>query len=125
MNLLSNYELFRLLVSSYSVELDHLTVMSSGNMRVSMKIKNLSSYKKKKLTGIIVNVAIATISYLFVKLDWLSIIPVFTLAGGFLMAVAHSINFLFNYDEEESVEAFLQNDVYITSNRKRFPDSKK
>lgn len=88
-----------------------------------MKYEKLSPYKRKKLQGITINVAVVIVSYLLLELEWLSILPVFSLVAGTLMAGAHAMYFFFNYDEEqESAENIIQNSIYITSNRKRPKD---
>jgi len=90
-----------------------------------MKHEKLSPYKRKKLKGIIVNVAVVIVSYVLIELEWLSILPVFSLAGGTLMAGVYALYFFFNYDDEEdSLESFFQNSMYITSNRKRPEDER-
>ncbi len=88
--------------------------------------KQLTPYKRKKRQGIIFNLVVCAVSYGFIKLGWLSLIPVFTCAISFIMALFHSMYYFFNYDdEEESIETFLQNEVYITSNRNQMPGENK
>ncbi len=90
-----------------------------------MKHEKLSPYKRKKLKGIKVNVAVVIVIYVLIELEWLSILPVFSLAGGTLMACVHAMYFFFNYDdEEESAENIFQNSMYITSNRKQPEDGR-
>ncbi|SDG96262.1 hypothetical protein SAMN04488136_105151 [Vibrio xiamenensis] len=85
--------------------------------------KTLSPYKKKKRAGILSNLAICALSYGCIKMEWLSLIPVFTCAISFMMALFHAMYFFFNYDdEEESLEAFFQNEKYITTNRNQMPN---
>lgn len=88
-----------------------------------MKYEKLSPYKRNKLKGIIVNVAVVIVSYVLIKLEWLSILPVFLLAGSTLMAGVYALYFFCNYDDQEdSLESFFQNSMYITSHRKQPED---
>lgn len=88
--------------------------------------RELSPYKKKKRAGILWNLAICGISYACIKMAWLSLVPVFTCAISLIMALFHAMYFFFNYDDEqESLESFLQNEKYITTNLNQMPNKHK